>query len=78
MRYNVLSSQSGLPHRHNNHTADIFPFIAAAVSLVTTGAHIGVQETQGQRAFYIAQNYVKLAEVSNLRNILKVYENSSL
>jgi len=30
-------------------------FIAVAVSLVTTGANIGVQETQGQQAFYIAQ-----------------------
>ncbi|MDO9288886.1 MAG: hypothetical protein Q7T83_08850 [Thermodesulfovibrionales bacterium] len=30
-------------------------FIAVAVSLITTGAHIGVQETQGQQAFYIAQ-----------------------
>ena len=30
-------------------------FIAVAVSMVTTGAHIGVQEEQGVRAFYIAQ-----------------------
>jgi len=30
-------------------------FIAVAVSLVTTGANIGVQETQGRQAFYITQ-----------------------
>ena len=30
-------------------------FIAVAVSLVTTGAHIGVQEEQGVQAFYIAE-----------------------
>ena len=30
-------------------------FIAVAVSLVTTGSNIGVQEEQGVQAFYIAQ-----------------------
>ena len=36
-------------------------FIAVAVSLVTTGAHIGVQETQGDQAFYIAEGGLEKA-----------------
>ncbi len=39
-------------------------FIAVAVSLVTTGAHIGVQETQGQQAFYIAEGGIHYAAVT--------------
>lgn len=34
-------------------------FIAVAVSLVTTGAHIGVQEEQGDQAFYIADGGIQ-------------------
>lgn len=36
-------------------------FIAVAVSLVTTGAHIGVQEEQGDQAFYIAEGGLQYA-----------------
>ncbi|MBI4688981.1 MAG: hypothetical protein HY754_01710 [Nitrospirae bacterium] len=36
-------------------------FIAVAVSLITTGANIGVQETQGQQAFYIAEGGLQYA-----------------
>jgi predicted RNA binding protein YcfA (HicA-like mRNA interferase family) len=36
-------------------------FIAVAVSLITTGAHIGVQEEQGQQAFYIAEGGIQYA-----------------
>lgn len=36
-------------------------FIAVAVSLVTTGANIGVQETQGQQAFDIAEGGIQYA-----------------
>lgn len=40
-------------------------FIAVAVSLVTTGANIGVQETQGQQAFYIAEGGLQYAIRTN-------------
>lgn len=36
-------------------------FIAVAVSLVTTGSNIGLQEEQGQQAFYIAEGGVQYA-----------------
>jgi len=44
-------------------------FIAVAVSLVTTGAHIGVQETQGQQAFDIADGGLHYTLALNKLNI---------
>ena len=53
---NSINTQSGLSIVATILALLIFSlFIAVAVSLVTTGAHIGVQETQGQQAFYIAE-----------------------
>ncbi|MFA4829652.1 MAG: hypothetical protein WC855_14585 [Thermodesulfovibrionales bacterium] len=44
-------------------------FIAVAVSLVTTGAYIGVQETQGQQAFDIADGGLHYTLALNKLNI---------
>ena len=42
-------------HRNCYCAFDDLPFLAVAVSLVTTGAGIGIQEEQGDAAFYIAE-----------------------
>ena len=56
MRYNVLSSQSGLSIIATVMVMMILAlFAAVAVSLVTTGSSIGLQEEQGVEAFYIAE-----------------------
>ena len=56
MRYNVLSSQSGLSIIATVMVMMILAlFAAVGVSLVTTGAGIGMQEEQGAEAFYIAE-----------------------
>lgn len=65
---NSINTQSGLSIVATILALLIFSlFIAVAVSLVTTGAHIGVQETQGQQAFDIADGglHYTLAENKN-------------
>ncbi len=60
-----MKTQSGLSLIATILTLLIFSlFIAVAVSLVTTGAHIGVQETQGQQAFDIAEGGIHYAAVT--------------
>ncbi|MBI5203854.1 MAG: hypothetical protein HZA11_02940 [Nitrospirae bacterium] len=55
-----ISAQSGLSIVATILALLIFSlFIAVAVSLVTTGAHIGVQEEQGDQAFYIADGGIQ-------------------
>lgn len=62
---NSINTQSGLSIVATILALLIFSlFIAVAVSLVTTGAHIGVQETQGQQAFYIAEGGIHYAAVT--------------
>lgn len=40
-------------------------FAAVAVSLVTTGSNIGLQEEQGDAAFYVAEGGLQYAEKAN-------------
>lgn len=55
-----MKTQSGLSLIATIITLLIFSlFIAVAVSLVTTGANIGVQETQGQQALFIAERVIE-------------------
>lgn len=62
---NSINTQSGLSIVATILALLIFSlFIAVAVSLVTTGAHIGVQETQGQQAFDIAEGGIHYAAVT--------------
>ena len=69
MRYNVLSSQSGLSIIATVMVMMILAlFAAVAVSLVTTGSSIGLQEEQGVEAFYIAEGGMHYAAKKNFPN----------
>ncbi|MFA4829655.1 MAG: hypothetical protein WC855_14570 [Thermodesulfovibrionales bacterium] len=57
---NSINTQSGLSIVATILALLIFSlFIAVAVSLVTTGAHIGVQETQGVQTLFIAERVIE-------------------
>jgi len=58
--YSKINTQSGLSLIATIITLLIFSlFIAVAVSLITTGAHIGVQEAQGVQALFIAERVIE-------------------
>lgn len=66
MRYNVLSSQSGLSLVATVMAMMILAlFAGVAVSLVTTGSNIAVQEERGIQAFYIADGGLQYAIKTN-------------
>ncbi|MDP3260079.1 MAG: hypothetical protein Q8M34_05785 [Thermodesulfovibrionales bacterium] len=66
MRYNVLSSQSGLSIIATVMVMMILAlFAAVGVSLVTTGSNVAVQEERGLEAFYIADGGLQYAAKTN-------------